>query len=39
MRPLYGRGLDVVLQRKRLYGGGILFPSRQKTGHVDQKLI
>jgi integrase len=37
--PLYGRGLAVVLRRKRLYGGGVLFPSRQKAGHVDQKTI
>jgi len=30
--PLFGRGLTVVLRRKKLYGDGFLFPSRHKVG-------
>lgn len=37
--PLFGRGLTVVLRRKKLYGDGFLFPSRHKVGHIEQKYV
>lgn len=37
--PLSGRGLTVVLRRKKLYGDGFLFPTRQKLGHIEQKYV
>lgn len=37
--PLSGRGLTVVLRRKRLYGDGFLFPLRHKLGHIEQKYV
>lgn len=37
--PLFGRALTVIMRRKQLYGDGYLFPSRYKSGHVDQRII
>ncbi len=37
--PLFGRGLTVVLRRKKLYGDALLFPTRNKEGHIEQKYI
>jgi integrase len=37
--PLFGKSLSVVLRRKKLYGNGFLFPTRLKTGHIEQKYI
>ncbi|MGZ3753555.1 MAG: hypothetical protein ACXVAU_19875, partial [Mucilaginibacter sp.] len=37
--PLFGKGLAVVKRRKKLYGDGFLFPTRDGKGHVRQKFI
>jgi integrase len=37
--PLFGKGLEVVLRRKRLYGDGFLFPAQSENGHIKQKFI
>jgi integrase len=37
--PLFGKGLEVVLRRKNLYGDGYLFPAQSPLGHIQQKFI
>lgn len=37
--PLFGRALSVVKRRKKLYGDGYLFPSRNERGCAKQKYV
>lgn len=37
--PLFGRAEDVVRRRLAATGGAWLFPSRGKSGHIEQKAI
>lgn len=37
--PLVGRAADVVRRRMALVKNGYLFPSRGKSGHVEQKVV
>ena len=37
--PLFGRGLDIVLRRKGLYGESFLFPARFNNTHIEQHTI